>query len=244
MVFGQMQWSAIRNTGGRRRRRRNTNCCALTWSSQRYKKQKGGTTVRHAEVQSDEKEFVVDMLIIEMDGDTPATNAVVFMENSNFSSPFSLKLKVNGTYTILLAVDPSLELKSFKLKDHRFKLSDDGLEIADDGKKVYKYLWSVGDVPKTKNSKRFILSGTLKVEGQKKLKFDMLVKFYKDGERRVYDGDKLASIGLEFIVPKDPGAHHHHDGDESDAEDEPESKFNVVNNIVFKEMEEEEEDED
>jgi len=194
--------------------------------------------VRKAEPKEDEDTVFVDMRLIETDEENAATsNPVVFTENSNFSSPFSLKLCSNGTYTILLAVDPSLELKYFKFKDHRFKLSEKGSELADDGKKVHKYTWSVGEVQKTKNSKRFILSGMLKIEGQKKFRFDMLVKFYKEGERRVYDGDKLASIGLEFIVPKDPGAHHH-DGDESDAEDEPESKYYIVNDIAFNAVEE------
>jgi len=233
MVFGSVAWSRVKNTG---RNRGKTKCCAISWSSQRHKRKgKEGKTVRHAEPKNDEKTIDFELRLHEMSGSEETTNAIVFTENSNFSSRYSIKLKTHATYSIKLTMDPNLTLKYLKLKDHRFKLSEKGWELADDGKKVHTFVWSTNDVPKTKNNKRFILSAAMKLEGYKKFKFDMLVKFYRDGERRVYDGIQLSSIGLEFIVPQDPTVPHYDpEGDDSDSEDEPGSKFHLINDMDFK----------
>jgi len=196
--------------------------------------------VRHAEPESDEKTIEFELRLSELNGGEETTNAIVFTENSNFSSHYSLKLKKHATYCIKLSMDANLTLKYLKLKDHRFRLNEKGFELADDGKKVYKFVWNTNDVPKTKNSKRFILSSTMKIEGYKKFKFDMLVKFYREGERQVYDGIQLSSIGLEFIVPQDATIPPYDpEQDDSDSEDDPATKFHLINDMDFNTIEEE-----
>ena len=239
MVLGTVAWSRVRSS---RQPGKRSKCCAISWTSQRYKKKgKEGKTLRLAEPAHDEKTIDLELRLQEMREEEETTDAIVFTENSNFSSRYSLKLKMNTEYSISILTEQNLTLKYFKLKDHRFKLQEKDTGLADDGRKVYKYCWSTNDVPKTKNSKRFILSSTLKLEGYKKFKFDMLVKFYKRNEVSVYDGIQLSSIGLEFIVPQDTShnAYQHHEGDDSDAEDESESpRFHLINDMTFNTIEE------
>jgi len=244
MVFGTVQWSRVRGSGAPTGQNK-TKCCAISWTSQRYKKKgKEGKTLRLAEPRDDEKTIDIEMRLHEMKGNEETTNAIVFTENSNFSSRYSLKLKMQSVYAIKLSMDPTLTLNYLKLKDHRFKLQEKGSELRDDGKKVYKFLWSTNDVPKTKNSKRFILSSALKVEGYKKFKYDMLVKFYGVNERSVYDGIQLSSISMEFIVPQDtsPERYDAEGDDPDDAEDEPGSRFHLINDMLFNTIEEDAED--
>jgi len=194
--------------------------------------------VRKAEPKQMEKTTYFEIRFSEINESGETTNIVVFTENSNFSSPYSLKLKIQATYSITLSMDANLTLKYLKLKDQRFRLSEDGWENSGDGKKVYKFVWNTNDVPKTKNSKRFILSSTMKIEGYKKFQFDMLVKFYREGERRVYDGMELAGVGLEFLVPKDPESPSYDpEDDDSDSEEDSTTKFHVINDMTFMEAE-------
>ena len=63
---------------------------------------------------------------------------------------------------------------------------------------------STNDISKTRDTKRFILSGKIKLEGYKPFIFDILVKFYHEGEAKLCKGFPLSSIRFQFIVPKDP----------------------------------------
>ena len=242
MVFGQTIWSQYVKSDTPRKGNR---CCTISWSSQRNKKKKRGTSGRTAgnnEPKENEKIVHFELRITEADGDEEGR--VVFTEKSNFSSPYSLKLKTHTTYNLQLLMDPELTLQYLKMEDHRFHLSpqqqQQQQQFAVDGRKAYGFIWSTNSVPKTTNKKRFILSTVLKIECYKKFKFDMLVKFYKDGERDVLDGVDLSSVSLEFIVPvttSHSALLNDEDGDGGGGSG-GDRGFHHINDIVFNAVEE------
>ena len=205
--------------------------------------------MRLAEPGADEKTLDVDLTLMEVNKEGETVGPVVITENSNFSSRYSLKLKMYTTYSLQLAIDPQLQLKYLKFTDKRFDLEDKESKMSEDGtKRIHTWVWTTGvkgvpdkRVSKTKNNKRFIVSSTLKLEGFKRFKYDFLVKFYREDEPRAVDGDELTSVGLEFIVPKD--VEKDSDGesdDEGERKTEPSTNYILINNMSFNTNDEDE----
>ena len=193
--------------------------------------------MRLEEPMKNEEIVDIELMLNEIDENEEIKNAVVFQQNTNFSSRYSLKLKRYSKYSIQFTVDSNITLKYLKFADKRFGITEKSFHITDDGRKSYQFVWSTNGVPKTKNSKRFIVSITMKFEEYKKLKYDLLVKFFRKDERSVYHGTKLSSIGLEFIVPRDPvSVSYDPEDDDSDSDDEPSSKSHIINDMTFKAM--------
>ena len=123
-------------------------------------------------------------------------------DQDRFSQKITLKLKTFYLYDVVVEVNEDQKLSHVTLggkKYNAFRTMDN----PDNATRVYKFVWSTGNIRTTRRSHRSVLPCVVKFSGYQEVAFDLLVKFYYKEETVRYTGIPLSLIDLQVSVGKE-----------------------------------------